>query len=49
MVYHVPHLMPEFTDELLSFTGTKQDRHDDMIDALSMAFSAIRKTPSVYV
>lgn len=49
LVYHVPHLMPEFTDELLSFTGTKQDRHDDMIDALSMAFSAIRKTPSVHV
>lgn len=49
LVYHVPHLLPEFTDELLSFTGTKQDRHDDMIDALSMAFSAIRKTPSVHV
>jgi len=49
LVYHVPHLLPEFTDELLSFTGTKQDRHDDMIDALSMAFNAIRKTPSIHV
>ncbi|MFM8759091.1 MAG: phage terminase large subunit [Methylophilaceae bacterium] len=49
LVYHVPHLLPEFTDELLSFTGTKQDKHDDMIDSLSMAFAAIRKTPSVYV
>jgi predicted phage terminase large subunit-like protein len=49
LVYHVPHLLPEFTDELLSFTGTKQDKHDDMVDALSMAFSAIRKTPSIHV
>jgi len=49
LVFHVPHLLPEFTDELLSFTGTKQDKHDDMVDALSMAFSAIRKTPSIHV
>lgn len=49
LVFHVPHLMPEFTDELLSFTGTKQDKHDDMIDALSLAFNSIRKTPSIHV
>lgn len=30
----------EFEKELLSFTGTKTDTHDDMIDALSMAFQA---------
>jgi phage terminase large subunit-like protein len=33
----------------LSFTGTPQDRHDDYIDALSHAFNAIRKTPSIYI
>jgi predicted phage terminase large subunit-like protein len=49
LVYHVSHLDPEFTDELLSFTGTPQDRHDDYIDALAHAFNAIRKTPSIYI
>jgi predicted phage terminase large subunit-like protein len=49
LVYHVPHLLPEFTDELLSFTGTKQDKHDDMIDALSMAFSVVKKNPSILI
>jgi predicted phage terminase large subunit-like protein len=49
LVYHVSYLDPEFTDELLSFTGTQQDRHDDFVDALSHAFNVIRKTPSIYV
>ena len=49
LVYHVPHLLPEFTDELLSFTGTKQDKHDDMVDALSMACSVIKKNPSILI
>ena len=49
LVYHVPHLDPEFTEELLSFTGTPQDKHDDFIDALGYAFNAIRKTPQIYV
>lgn len=49
LVYHVPHLLPEFTDELLSFTGTKQDKHDDMVDALSMAFSVVKKNPSILI
>ena len=42
-------VIDEFTDELLSFTGTPQDRHDDYIDALAHAFNAIRKTPSIYI
>ena len=49
LVYHVSYLDPDFTDELLSFTGTQQDKHDDYVDALSHAFNAIRKTPSIYV
>jgi hypothetical protein len=49
LVYHVPHLDPEFTEELLSFTGTPQDKHDDFIDALGYAFNAIRKTPQILV
>jgi predicted phage terminase large subunit-like protein len=49
LVYHVPHINPEFTEELLSFTGTPQDKHDDFIDALGYAFNAIRKTPQIYV
>jgi predicted phage terminase large subunit-like protein len=49
LVYHVPHINPEFTEELLSFTGTPQDKHDDFIDALGHAFNAIRKTPQIYV
>ena len=39
-VIHSEHLPHYFTDELLSFTG-KNDTHDDMIDALSIAFSRI--------
>ena len=49
LVYHSPHINPEFTEELLSFTGTPQDKHDDFIDALGYAFNAIRKTPQIYV
>ena len=49
LVYHVSHLNPEYTDELLSFTGTAQDRHDDFIDAVGHAFNSIRKTASILV
>lgn len=49
LVYHVSHLAPEYTDELLSFTGTPQDKHDDFIDAIGHAFSAIRKTPTILI
>jgi phage terminase large subunit-like protein len=49
LVYHVSHLAPEYTEELLSFTGTPQDRHDDFIDAIGHAFSAIRKSPQILI
>lgn len=41
-------LPPEFTEELLSFTGTNQDKHDDFVDALGYAFAAIKKTPGAF-
>lgn len=47
-VYHYGTLPPEFTEELLSFTGTNQDKHDDFIDALGYAFAAIKKTPGAF-
>lgn len=47
-VYHYGTLPPEFTEELLSFTGTPQDKHDDFIDALGYAFAAIKKTPGAF-
>lgn len=49
LIYHVPHISPEFVDELLSFTGTAQDKHDDFVDALAHAFNSIRKSPSIYI
>ena len=49
LVYHSPALLPEYLDELLSFTGTAQDKHDDMIDAVSLAFETIGKTPGIMV
>lgn len=49
LIYHVPELPKEFTEELLNFTGTNQDRHEDFVDALAHAFNAIRKSPSIYV
>lgn len=47
-VYHYGTLPPEFTEELLSFTGTNQDKHDDFIDALGYAFAAIKRTPGAF-
>ena len=47
-VYHYGTLPPEFTEELLSFTGTNQDKHDDFVDALGYAFAAIKKTPGAF-
>ena len=47
-VTHYGTLPPEFTEELLSFTGTNQDKHDDFIDALGYAFAAIKKTPGAF-
>jgi predicted phage terminase large subunit-like protein len=38
LVYHAPALPREFTDELASFPGGK---HDDMVDAASLAFSSL--------
>lgn len=49
LIYHVPHLNPEFIDELLNFTGTPQDRHDDFVDAMAHSFNSIRKTPQIYL
>jgi predicted phage terminase large subunit-like protein len=49
LIYHVPHLNPDFVEELLNFTGTPQDKHDDFVDALAHAFNSIRKSPSIYV
>jgi predicted phage terminase large subunit-like protein len=49
LIYHSSFLPREFTEELLYFTGTSQDKHDDFIDALAYAFHAIRKTPSIYL
>jgi predicted phage terminase large subunit-like protein len=49
LISHVSTLPKEFTEELLNFTGTSQDRHDDFIDALAYAFHAIRKTPSIMI
>jgi len=49
LIYHVSTLPNEFTEELLNFTGTTQDRHDDFIDSLAYAFHAIRKTPSIMI
>lgn len=49
LIYHTSFLPREFTEELLYFTGTNQDKHDDFIDALAYAFHAIRKTPSIYL
>jgi predicted phage terminase large subunit-like protein len=34
-----------FLAELTSFTGTKKDRHDDMVDALASAFNGMRVAP----
>ncbi len=47
-VFHYGTLPPEFTEELLSFTGTAQDKHDDYVDALGYAFASIKKTPGVF-
>jgi predicted phage terminase large subunit-like protein len=49
LIYHVPHLNPDFVEELLNFTGTPQDKHDDFVDALAHAFNSIRKSPSIYI
>lgn len=49
LIYHVANLSPEFVEELLNFTGTQQDRHDDFVDALAHAFNSISKSPSIYV
>lgn len=49
LIFHVSDLPKEFTEELLNFTGTQQDRHDDFIDALAYSFHAIRKTPSIHI
>ena len=49
LVYHASHLDPDFIEELLNFTGTAQDKHDDYIDALAHAFNSISKSPSIYV
>lgn len=49
LIYHVPHINPDFVEELLNFTGTPQDKHDDFVDALAHAFNSIRKSPSIYV
>ena len=43
LVYHDPDLPAYFQDELLSFTG-KDDVHDDLVDALSMAYHGITLT-----
>lgn len=47
-VYHYGTLPNEFIEELLSFTGTPQDKHDDYVDALGYAFAAIKKTPGAF-
>ena len=50
LIYHVSHLEPAFVDELLSFTGTNQDKHDDFVDALAHAFNSINtKKLSIYL
>jgi len=40
-VYHYSGVPGYFDDELLSFTGTTEDDHDDTIDAASYGFSVI--------
>lgn len=49
MIYHSSYLPKEFTEELLNFTGTMQDKHEDFVDALAHAFGAIRKSPSIFI
>jgi predicted phage terminase large subunit-like protein len=48
-IYHSSYLPKEFTEELLNFTGTSQDKHEDFVDALAHAFGAIRKSPSIFI
>jgi len=43
LIYHGEGLPPYFADEIVSFTGAKDD-HDDMVDALRIAFNALPAT-----
>lgn len=43
LIYHAADLPPEFTDELLAFPAPPPD-HDDMVDALGLAFMASART-----
>jgi predicted phage terminase large subunit-like protein len=38
----------DFIDEVTSFSGTKQDLHDDQVDALAGAFAGLKKSPITY-
>lgn len=44
LVHHSPDLPAYFLDELLAFTGTEDDKHDDMVDALSTAYLGLPST-----
>lgn len=44
LIHHVPGLPPYFEDELLAFTGTQDDDHDDLVDAMSTAYIGLPAT-----
>jgi len=44
LIYHVPGLPAYFADELLAFTGTDDDDHEDMVDAMSTAYLGLPST-----
>jgi predicted phage terminase large subunit-like protein len=44
MIAHDPDLPEDFTNELLAFTGTKDDDHDDYVDASSNAYAGLPAT-----
>lgn len=47
LVFHEEHVPAYFVDELLAFTGTPDDDHDDMVDAASNAFLMLPSGPSI--
>lgn len=46
-VYHATNLIPDFDREMVSFSGTNADEHDDMVDAATYMYALSSKKPMV--